>query len=116
MGDVYATPRGALDLLKLINLIVFGCLWVYGALGDILTSIVSNSHFWKRSEARDMTIFGRLLIGTLLMGTSHPSLSYPLSPTLLPLPFLRTVSALMCLTSCRISWVSNVKQSTQRVR
>ena len=28
------------------------------SLGDILTSIVSNSHFWKRSEAWDMTICG----------------------------------------------------------
>ena len=38
---------------------------MYGALGDILTSIVLNSHFWKRTEAPDMTIFGSLLIGAL---------------------------------------------------
>ena len=29
-----------------------------GAFGDILGSIVSNSHFGKRSGARDMAIFG----------------------------------------------------------
>ena len=36
----------------------FGPLWANGALGDILTSIVSNSHFGKRLVARDMTICG----------------------------------------------------------
>ena len=30
---------------------------MYGALGDILTSIVSNSHFGKMLGARDMTTF-----------------------------------------------------------
>ena len=47
-----------LDPLKLIILIIFEPLWVYRAYGDILTSIVSHSHFWKRPGARDMTILG----------------------------------------------------------
>ena len=56
------TPEGpSLDVLKLIILFLLGALWVCGALGDILTSIVSNSQFWKRSEAREMTICGSLL-------------------------------------------------------
>ena len=32
--------------------------WVGRALGNMLTSIVSNSHFGKRPVARDMTICG----------------------------------------------------------
>ena len=44
--------------LKLIILVILGALWVYGVLGDILTSIVSNFQFGKRSVARDMTISG----------------------------------------------------------
>ena len=32
--------------------------WVYWALGDMLNSIVSNSHFGKRPTAWVMTIFG----------------------------------------------------------
>ena len=47
-----------LDSSKLINLIISGSLWVYEAVGDMLTSIVSNSDFGKRLGARDMTIFG----------------------------------------------------------
>ena len=46
----------ALDPSKLINLIILGPLWVHEALGDMLTSIVSSSHFEKRPGARDMTI------------------------------------------------------------
>ena len=46
-----------LDPSKLINLDIFDFLWVYGALGNILISIVSNSHFGKRPGARDTTIF-----------------------------------------------------------
>ena len=38
---------------------------MYQTLGHKLNIIVSNYHFWKRSEARDMTIFGSLLIGAL---------------------------------------------------
>ena len=53
------TPGGfSLDLSKLIISIILHALWVWEALGDILTSIVSNSHFGKRSVARDITIFG----------------------------------------------------------
>ena len=48
----------ALDPSKLMNFIILGSLWVHEALGDMLTSIVSNSHFGKRPGARDMTIFG----------------------------------------------------------
>ena len=33
-----------------------GALWVYQALGCILTSIVSNSHFGKRLVAQDMIL------------------------------------------------------------
>jgi len=45
--------RTPLDPSKLSNLIMFGC----GTLGNILTSIVSNSLFGKRPGARDMTMF-----------------------------------------------------------
>ena len=45
-------PGGSsLDLSKLINLIIFEPLWLYEALGDILTSIVSNYHSGKRLVA-----------------------------------------------------------------
>ena len=51
------TLRGPpLDPSKHIILIILGALWVYGALGDILSSIMSNSHFRKRPGARDMMI------------------------------------------------------------
>ena len=40
-----------LDTSRLIILIILGALWVYQALGDILTNIVSNSHFAKPSVA-----------------------------------------------------------------
>ena len=53
-----AVPRDSPALSKLLNFTVFGSLWVREALGDILTSIVSNSHFVKRSVPRDETIFG----------------------------------------------------------
>ena len=43
---------------------------MYGALGDMLNSIVSNSHFWKRLGARDMTIFGSHV------GLRIPSIGY----------------------------------------
>ena len=51
-----------LDPSKLINLIVFDPPWVYEALGDILTRIVSKSHFAKPLVARDITIFDSYLI------------------------------------------------------
>ena len=44
------------DPVKQIILIILGALWVYQALGDMLSIIVSNSHFGKRSAARVMTI------------------------------------------------------------
>ena len=50
--------RPLLGSLKLIILIILGALWVYRALGDMLSIIVSNSHFGKRSAARVMIIFG----------------------------------------------------------
>ena len=53
-------PSGNLTLnrLKPIIFIILGAFCVYQTLGDVLTSIVSNSHFWKRPGARDMTILG----------------------------------------------------------
>ena len=48
--------EGRPDPSKLIILIRFDPFWVYRALGNILKSIVSNSHFGKRPGARDMTI------------------------------------------------------------
>ena len=53
-----APPGVSSDPSKLINLIIFECFWVRGALGKILTNIVSNYHFWKRPVAGDMTICG----------------------------------------------------------
>ena len=51
------TPQGTiLRLRKTFLKNYFGILWVYEALGDILISIVINSHAKKRYEARDMTI------------------------------------------------------------
>ncbi len=51
------TPRGRpLDTSKLIILIILEALWVHEALGDMLTSIVSNSHFGNRPGAKDMII------------------------------------------------------------
>ena len=38
-------------------LIILESLWVHRALEDMLTIIVANSHFGKRSAARVMTIF-----------------------------------------------------------
>ena len=52
-------PQGyGLDLSKLIILIIFDPFWVWWPNGNILTSIVSNSHFGKRPGTRDMTISG----------------------------------------------------------
>ena len=39
-------------------LIISEALWVYRAHGDMLSIIVSNSHFGKRRVVGDMTIFG----------------------------------------------------------
>ena len=36
-------------------------LWLCEALGDILTSIVSNSYFGKRPGAREITTFGSIV-------------------------------------------------------
>ena len=56
MGMV--TPGGPpLDPSKPVHLITFDPFWVVEALGNISTSIVSNSHFGKRPVARDTTIF-----------------------------------------------------------
>ena len=46
-----------LDPSKVIFCLILGTLQVHEALGDMLTSIVSNSHFGKWPGARDMTIF-----------------------------------------------------------
>ena len=43
---------------KLFYFFISDSLWVYVALGNILSSIVSNSHFGKRPVASDMMIFG----------------------------------------------------------
>ena len=48
------TPGGpSLGLLKLINSIILAALWAHRALGDMLNSIVPNSHFGKRLGAQD---------------------------------------------------------------
>ena len=57
-----------LDSSKLIILITFEPLWVCQAIGNILTSIVSNSNFGKRPGVRDLTIFSSDL--------------FPMSPTI----------------------------------
>ena len=50
------TSGGALlDPSKAISFITFGSLWVHDALGNMLTSIVSNPHFGKRPGTRHMT-------------------------------------------------------------
>lgn len=56
---MYMAPlRNPLDPSKPINFIIFGSFCVEGAFGNMLTSIVPNSYFWKRLGARDMTVFG----------------------------------------------------------
>ena len=56
-----AIPRVALDSSKLIILIIFDLFWRCEALGNMLTRIVSNSHFGKRPGDRDMTILMSLI-------------------------------------------------------
>ena len=57
MGIGLSPPGGpSLNLLKLVIWIILGDFWVYQTLGDMLNSIVSNSHFGKRRAARVMTI------------------------------------------------------------
>ena len=46
-----------LDTSKLMNSIIFDSVRVRGALDNIFTSILSNSHFGKRFVAVDVTIF-----------------------------------------------------------
>ena len=53
-----SSPGEPLDLPKRNNFYVFDAFWVCGTFGNILTSIVSHSHFGKRPRAQDMTIFG----------------------------------------------------------
>ena len=97
---VLSTPLALLELLV-------DTLLVYGVLGDILTSIVSSSHFWKRSEARDMTIWvptlpSPILLYSPLLSSLLPSLPYLLypSPSLrLPSSTLLSPSALSLLPS-----------------
>ena len=38
-------------------MVILETFWVYQTLGDMLNSIVPNSHFGKHSVARVMTIF-----------------------------------------------------------
>ena len=52
-----AAPGVTLESSKLSICISFEPFWACEALGNMLTSIVSNSLFGKRSVARDMTIF-----------------------------------------------------------
>ena len=50
------TPGGhSLDLLDLMNFIICVSFWV---LGNIVTSIVSNSHFGERPVIRNTSILG----------------------------------------------------------
>ena len=53
-----APPREARDLSKLMIFMLLLPLWVCAAFGDILSSILSNYDFGKRSVARDMSICG----------------------------------------------------------
>ena len=53
-----APPGASLDPSKLINLFFLDFSWVCEALGNKLTSMVSNSHFGKRLVARELTTFG----------------------------------------------------------
>ena len=41
-----------------MSFIFFGAFWARGALGNMVTSIVSISHFGKRPVAREIAIFG----------------------------------------------------------
>ena len=67
------TSRGTpLDPSKLIIFIILGALWVHEAFVDMLPSIVSNSHFGKRSGAGDMIIFS----SHCLMHVTNRVLSY----------------------------------------
>ena len=85
LGDPHSTPR-----TSYFDLTTFDPLWVYEAPGDILNSIVSNYHFWKRSEARDITICGshflpmsstmRFLIDEIFR-TRRPQPAQPISRT-----------------------------------
>ena len=47
-----------LDPSKPIDLIILDALWKHQALGNLLTSIVSNSRFGKRHGAQEITICG----------------------------------------------------------
>ena len=79
---------------KLISLIIFDSFWMYGALGDILTSLVSNSHFGKRREARDT----RFSFPFLRPSAPGPSL---------PLLFLLTFWGLQALGGIHFFQLSN---------
>ena len=56
------TPLDPLKLIILINLEPFGAYW---HLGDMLNSIVSNSHFGKRSAAGVMNYLASFFPPTL---------------------------------------------------
>ena len=58
INRMVTSGRPVPDPLKLIILIILGALWVYRSLGDMLSIVVSNSHFGTRLGARDMTILG----------------------------------------------------------
>ena len=77
------TPRGTpLDPSNLMNFMVLETLWGYGALDDILTSIMSNSN-WEMALARDMTIFG----SHFLFHVTENAYSYQWFTTRTPMPF-----------------------------
>ena len=60
-GVVSGCPGPGRLLMLLLMLLLMACdipMYLHEALGNILTSIVSNSHFWKRPGARDMIVFG----------------------------------------------------------
>ena len=54
----WSPPGGLPSTPQLLDFIAFGFFWVDAAFGNILSSIVLNSHFGKRPVARDITIFG----------------------------------------------------------
>ena len=58
---MYMLPRFSPDPSKIRILILFDPFWVCDPVGNVLTSIVSNSYLGKRPVAREMSILGSLV-------------------------------------------------------
>ena len=74
------TPKGALDSSKLIFLTIFDSLWVYGTLGDMLTSIVKFS-IWETACSLSYDILLAAIFCTM-----SPTLYFPIDEILLTRP------------------------------